>query len=97
MGAFTPVSTTYGWYCTGGNSNQSITTASIRVKNFVFVPATGGNAVVMTDKNDNSVHKMAGATAATSYNDFFGDVGTRFDGLKVDLAEATDILYIHVV
>jgi hypothetical protein len=97
MAAATITNTTYGYKATGGTDATSITTSIIRVKNFVFIPATNADTAALTDKVGTSVHAMKGATAGTSYNDFFGDMGTRFDGLKVTLSGANDVLYVHSV
>ena len=94
MADLTATKTTYGYRCTGGADNTLVTSEKIIVTKFALIPATSNNAVVIQDKNGNNVDKIIGATAASSEERFFEE--NIFDGLKVDLAEATDILHIFV-
>ena len=94
MADLTASKTTYGFRCTGGVDNTLITDNKIWVKKIYFIPATNNNAVVIQDALGNNIDKIIGATAANSYERWFGSNGVCFKGLKVDLQEATDILHI---
>ena len=96
MADLTASKTTYGYRCTGGADNTLVFSGTIWVKKFSFIPATNNNAIVITDALDNNIDKIIGPTAASSNERWFGKDGVCFNGLKVDLAEATDILHIFV-
>ena len=98
MGAATATKTTYGFRVTGDTGSITVTTEKIWVKKFMFIAATGGNAVVATDKNAASIFKDAGAVAATAYvRDVGGEKGVCYDGLIVSsLSNGSDVLHIIV-
>ncbi len=97
MAVATITSTSYGYRCTGGNSETTVSTGKLRVKNIVLIPASNGDSAVFKDVSGNAIHTMKGVTAGTSYNDFFGDVGTVFNNMTVTLTGATDVVHIHLV
>jgi len=97
MAALTVTKTTYGFRCTGGVTETSISTDKQWVYKFSYIPATNSNAVTIKDKNSNSIDKIIGATAATSYERTFRNIGACFDGLLVTLQGASDELHIFTV
>jgi len=90
--------TSYGYKCTGGTTETSISTDAVYAYKFEYIPATNSNAVTLKDKNSGSITKIIGATAGTSYERIYGDKSNaaKFDGLLVTLTEATDELHIYV-
>jgi len=98
MATLTATKTTYGYKCTGGTTETSVSTSAEYVYKFEYIPATASNSVTIKDKNSNSITKIIGATADDSVERFYGstDRTTRFDGLKITLTEATDELHIYI-
>ena len=95
MAAATVTQTPFGYYVTGDTGVANVLTTRLRVKNFQFVPASGGDFVTMTDLNGNTVYAMVQATVS-SENDHFDD-GIPFNGLNVTLSNANAKLFICVV
>lgn len=88
--------TSYGWKVTGGTTAVTVFSGSVWVKNFVFIPATANNAVVIQDKDSNSIYKMVGFNyAGHAENAYFGEKGVNYNGIIVyTLSNASDELHI---
>ncbi|MFH1640561.1 MAG: hypothetical protein ABIA66_01220 [Candidatus Omnitrophota bacterium] len=98
MAVLTATKTSYGYRCTGGTTETSISTNSMYVYKFEYIAATNNNAVTIKDKDGNSITKIIGATASTSNERTYGDKenAARFNGLLVTLTQATDELHIYI-
>jgi len=94
MAAPTATRTTYGWRVTGGTDATVIVTNQQIVNKISYIPATGSNALTVEDQNGNNIDKIIGATADTSETRWFED--SPFDGIKLTLAEASDIVHIFI-
>lgn len=96
MASATATKTSYGWKVTGGTTTVTVFSGSVWVKAFQFIPATKNNAVVIRDKDGNSIYKINGISyAGHAENHYFGDKGTNYNGLIVHtLSNASDELHI---
>jgi len=98
MAVLNVTKTTYGYKCTGGTTETSVSTNAEYAYKFEYIPATNDNSVTIKDQNSGSITKIIGAIADTSYERFYGDKeqAAKFNGLKVTLTEATDELHIYI-
>src|SRR3990167_2336324 len=98
MADLTVTKTTYGYKCTGGTTETSVSTNPEYVYKFEYIPATNTNAVTIKDKDSGSITKIIGATADTSYERIYGnkEQAAKFNGLLVTLTGATDELHVYI-
>ena len=88
--------TSYGFKVTGGTTAVTVTSNSVWVKMFVFIPATKNNAVVIQDKDGNSIYKITGFNYADhAERHYLGETGVNYNGLIAHtLSNASDELHI---
>ena len=96
MAAASATKTSYGWKVTGDTGAVTVSSDSVWVKAFVFIPATKNNAVVIQDKTSASTYKMNGISyAGHAENHYFGETGVNYNGIIVNsLSNASDELHI---
>ena len=74
------------------SSDISLFTSSVAVKKIRLFSATAGDKLYIEDKNGNQVALLVQETSALNITELdFGDEGFLFNGLQIDVSDATGI------